>query len=211
MNQETCHHELDWTAFCYAAGELSASDAAAFELRLADNQAAREALARAVEITQAVAAAETLQPVTLGTSGRSTWGKRVAWMAIGAAASLLIALVASQMTGQPGQPIAGDDGQLAAAWSQTRQELSVASDADLWYSDHLDSMDRAAVGTSSTAGEASAGDLDLISTPDWLTAAVQGNSGRASLEMPEDGAVSPTTPQPTDGDTTPFDGDSREN
>lgn len=45
--------DLDWTAFCYVAGELSADEAARFEDRLAGDQAAREAVARAVEVASA--------------------------------------------------------------------------------------------------------------------------------------------------------------
>jgi hypothetical protein len=223
MHQTTCHNELDWTAFCYAAGELSASEADAFEVRLADDQAAREALARAVELSQAVAAAETMEPVSVGRSGRSRgdvkpWGKRLVWMAIGSAASLLVAALVSQLSGWLGQSVVGDDGRLAAAWSQTRQELSVASDADLWYlnhldhSDHLDAVDRTAVGVNGAAVEVTIPDvnneeLDLIATPDWLTAAVRG-----TVEMPDDGTATPDELlQPADGDSTPFDGDSREN
>ncbi len=188
MHNNHCHNELDWTAFCYAAGELSAPDAEAFELRLADDQAAREALARAVELTQAVAAAETLQPVEVAKTGRSLWGKRLVWMAVGSAASLLAVAFVSQLDLSPNSP---DDGELAAAWSQTRQELSVASDANHWLSEE-------------TEVEAANEDLDLIATPDWMTAAVGG-----TVEIPE--ASTPDDPQPADGDTTPFDGESREN
>lgn len=193
MHKTSCQNELDWTAFCYAAGELTAADAEAFELRLADDQSAREALARAVELTQAVAAAETLQPVELhlpelAKPGRSTWGKRLVWMAIGSAASLLVAAFVSQFDLSSGSR---DDGELAAAWSQTRQELSAASDANHWLPEE-------------TEVEAANEDLDPIATPDWMTAAVRG-----TIEMPEDGT--PDDPQPTDGDNTPFDGESREN
>jgi hypothetical protein len=190
MHKTTCHHELGWTAFCYAAGELTGAEAEAFELRLADDQAAREALARAVELTQAVAAAETMEPVSVGSRGRSTWGRRVVWMAIGSAASLLVAAFVSQLDLTRDSR---DDRELAAAWSQTRQELSVASDANHWPAEDQEAE---------TADE----DLDLIATPDWMTAAVRG-----SIEMPEDGPATPDEPEPTDGDSTPFDGDSREN
>jgi hypothetical protein len=48
---------VDWLAFCYMAGELSADEAAEFEVRLRDQQPAREALARAAELYWAVQAA----------------------------------------------------------------------------------------------------------------------------------------------------------
>ena len=191
-------NELDWTAFCYAAGELSPEEVADFELRLAEDQGAREALARAVELTQAVAAAETLTPVVTAGSERSLWGRRLAWMAIGAAASLLAAaLITGGRLGPGGgdwveqapAAFSSETGELAAAWSQTRQELSVASDAGLWFPDHLDAI--------SGEGDALADEREdalLAATPSWLTAAVRSSAGL-----------------PVDGDATPFDGESSDN
>jgi hypothetical protein len=50
--------ELEWTAFRYIANELPEADAAAFERQLADDQSAREAVARCVQVTHAVVALE---------------------------------------------------------------------------------------------------------------------------------------------------------
>jgi anti-sigma factor RsiW len=50
--------ELEWTAFRYIANELPEADVAAFERQLADDQKAREAVARCVQITHAVVALE---------------------------------------------------------------------------------------------------------------------------------------------------------
>ena len=47
--------DLDLLAFRYIAGELTPAESEAFEQRLADDQAAREAVARAVDLAQAVA------------------------------------------------------------------------------------------------------------------------------------------------------------
>jgi hypothetical protein len=155
MHKAECKNELDWTAFCYAAGELAPAEAAAFE-------------------------------------------ERLAWMAVGSAASLLAAslLAAALVSGliaPPGDiPLVEreDTGELAAAWSQTRQELSVASDAGLWFPDHLDA---AADPPDPVAEEAA-----LAATPSWLTAAVLSSAG-----LPVDGDATPFE--------TPFDGQSLEN
>jgi len=101
MNQQDCHEELDWLAFRYAAGELDAAEAEAFEVRLSDQQAAREALARAVELTQIVAAAEAqcgdfVVPVS---RTKNEWNSRLSWMAIGGLASLLLAFLWSGVVG----------------------------------------------------------------------------------------------------------------
>jgi hypothetical protein len=196
-------NELDWSAFCYAAGELSADEAAAFEARLADDQSAREALARAVELTQVVATAQSLAPVTLARPQSANWSKRLAWMAIGSAASLLAVLAVVAVLDSSGstswrgndEVVTADRAELAAAWSQTRQELA-ESDSELWYPRHLaaESGTLDALELASLPG--TAGDAELLDnvTPDWLTAAVE------------------TYPnEPADPDSTPFDGERSEN
>ncbi len=192
MNNE--NHELDWSAFCYAAGEMTADEAAAFEARLADDQAAREALARAVELTEVVASAESLAPAVVVRSQASVWTKRLTWMAIGSAASLLVALVWSgAWSWLASETVASaEQARLAAAWSQTRQELA-ESDSDLWYPRHF---------AASEAEEPDAvlptpvDDADLLDsvTPTWMTAAVESYPN-----------------EPADPDSTPFDGERSEN
>jgi ferric-dicitrate binding protein FerR (iron transport regulator) len=69
-------NQLEWTAFCYASGDLSPAEAEQFEMRLEGDQEAREALARAVELTQVVAAnaVDSARPADGGLV--STWGRR---------------------------------------------------------------------------------------------------------------------------------------
>jgi hypothetical protein len=84
-------NELHWLAFRYVASELAADEEAQFETRLADDQAAREAVECAFELQQAlwVVAAESL-PVSA--SGRAVVASRIyAWTGV-AAACLLFAL-----------------------------------------------------------------------------------------------------------------------
>src|SRR6476660_6136234 len=101
MNKPSCQSELDWLAFCYAAGELDGAEAESFEARLAEEQPAREALARAVELTQTVAAAEAQcgDFVVPATRTKTDWNSRLAWMAIGGLASVLLALLWSGAVG----------------------------------------------------------------------------------------------------------------
>ena len=191
-------NDLDWLAFCYAADEMSASDAEAFEARLAIDQSAREALARAVELSEAVATAESLGAVVAVDRRPAVWSRRLGWMAMGSAASLLVALLwssASRWSGEPSPP-PRDHSQLAAAWTQTRQELA-ENDSDLWFLKHLalsETSDAPAFLSDDRA--VNGGDAELLEsvTPDWLTAAVETYPG-----------------QPTDADETPFDGERREN
>lgn len=51
-------NDLDWLAFCYATGEANEQQAAQFEDLLATSQAAREALARAVQLSEVICQAE---------------------------------------------------------------------------------------------------------------------------------------------------------
>lgn len=51
---ESSSDELEWSAFRYVADEMSAEEAAAFESLLAENERAREVVARTVQITHAL-------------------------------------------------------------------------------------------------------------------------------------------------------------
>jgi hypothetical protein len=180
---------------------MSEAEVAAFELRLADDQAARESLARAVELTQVVATAESLEPVVALRSPSSSWTKRLAWMAIGSAASLLVALLWSNAGSWfSGKSIAAADQLLLAkAWSQMRQELA-DSDSDLWYPKHLAAGEPAAGETAASDDQLESpsdpGDLDPLNSvaPSWMTAAVESYPN-----------------EPSDPDSTPFDGERSEN
>ena len=91
--------DLDWLAFRYVSGEMTAEEHAAFEENLTESQPAREAVAAAVLLAQAVVLAEKSQP----DSGRAklvpasltkrgpTWRWRLTWALVGGAVSLLLA------------------------------------------------------------------------------------------------------------------------
>lgn len=120
--------DLDWLAFCYVANELSADERASFESRLADDQSACEAVARAVELVQAVALAETCErerPMPASITRRTTWPRRLAWMSVGASAALVLVAAALGWQSISGwfAPPPADRGRLAEVWSQTRDEV----------------------------------------------------------------------------------------
>src|SRR4051794_35043724 len=82
--------DLEWTAYLYVTGGLSILEEAAFELRLAEDQLAREAVAGAVELTGALAAIEAgdwVQPRRRRSPARRVLTR---W-AVAAAASLVVA------------------------------------------------------------------------------------------------------------------------
>ena len=80
--------ELEWTAFRYVANELPAAELAEFEQRLADDQHAREAVARCVQITHSIVALEESQIAPAAPSGSapvsaSVRRHRKLWSAVG--------------------------------------------------------------------------------------------------------------------------------
>src|SRR5262249_50677527 len=86
--------DLNWLALRYVTGEMADAELATFEETLAESQPAREAVAAAVLLAQAVALADRT-PAGVPTAGltvvRPTWRGRLSWALVGAAASLLLA------------------------------------------------------------------------------------------------------------------------
>jgi len=110
--------ELEWTAFRYIANELPEADAAAFERQLADDQSAREAVARCVQVTHAVVALEEARsPVCLpaGPEGDRRRQRRwaVAAVVIAAAAVCCAFWVGAEFAqrdrDEPGSQVVQDD------------------------------------------------------------------------------------------------------
>lgn len=191
-------NELDWLAFQYVAGELDAAEAEHFELRLADDQAAREAVACAVEWTQVVAAAESrvgeveVGEIVPAEKRAVAWGQRLSWMAVGGLLTLLVAVWSSGMfrgsvvdpgnsdSVVDGHSVAG--GQLATAWYETRQQLRAANDVGPLHPLFAALDEEEDVSGPSPSDE----ELLLIDTPTWLTAAVAGVAGQGSDSTPDD-------------------------
>jgi hypothetical protein len=115
--------DLGWLAFQYAIDELSPADALAFEQRLADDQQAREALAEATLLCQALKrTAPCTVPAQRGTlRPAASW----TWAACGAAACLLVIGALEFLADDRPQPVAtpvqpGRDEALAQAWFSAR-------------------------------------------------------------------------------------------
>ena len=178
MQTESQKEAFDWLALCYIAGELSDHDAEEFEASLADDQMAREALARAVELTQTVAAAEhQSRYIVPATKTATAWNARLSWMAVGGLASLLVAMFWSGIAGPAWQTARNRSSSasrqtLAQAWTETRTQLAHAREAGLWPG--ADLMNDGEGGFESGAIDGNETDLD--DAPSWLMAAVLGQS-----------------------------------
>lgn len=154
--------ELDWLAFCFVTGELSEGDAAAFEQRLSVDQAAREAVAQAVELCQAAAVVcsrEVEQPSPACVAKRAaSWSLPLAWMSIGASAALVLVTAWIQADNIQAwfrsPPSSRQD--LAEVWSRTREGVRDIVQAEVVESQPLPETQ-------------DSGDLSL---PSWITAAV---------------------------------------
>jgi hypothetical protein len=201
----TSEHDLDWLAFCYVAGELSPAERRRFENRLAEDQLAREAVARAVELGQAAAVAFAAEPFTVGhaRTARAAWFLRAAWMGVGAAACLAVVLLfdlswnvggAGRDGGPPsvasnggGSADAGDsheDQQLALLWIEAREQLA-ARQAE-WSRDtepYLPPTGDEASGVGPPGAQMDEAG-DPLAAPSWLLAALEENM--MNDEMPAD-------------------------
>lgn len=189
MNQHECQNELDWAAFCYLAGEMTPAETEQFEARLADEQPAREALARAVELTQVVAAAEATQPepvLVVPAAKQASWMTRLSWMAVGGLASAVLAMLWSgghfnpSSTVQNGQirhnaEFSHQSDELAAFWAETREQLRTASEIGPLHPRSIaapEAEEDSAVATFSSEPAADA--FVVAEAPSWMTAALEG-------------------------------------
>lgn len=179
----TCQSETDWLAFCYAAGELPEHEAEQFEARLATDQAAREALARAVELTQTIVAAEE-QTVHIAAAAkvlpaagtRRTIVYERVFVALGLAAAVLLALNLAGLFEHPAHSptsVSPHRAQLAAVWSQTRSRLA-ADDSDAWPA-------LEAISEFEAEQNADLALTEVTEAPSWLTAALLGQMSAAAV------------------------------
>lgn len=159
--------DLDWLAFRYVSGEMPTDEAALFEQTLAEDQTARDAVASAVQLTDAVLAlapthSQITQPVPA--TRRNVWRERAAWMVAGAAAACVLFLVSWDMGHTPrGSDMAisaekaGEINRVAAVWSDTN--LFAQADMD----------------TADDDDDVAADPLHDVQVPGWLLAAVCGD------------------------------------
>jgi hypothetical protein len=178
--------DVGWLAFQYVNDEMTADEAAAFEQRLADDQPAREAVAQAVLLTEALSCSpleSAPTPATLqGASSRRPWWAAAAWAACGAAACLAVMLGARSWQADEIQPPLAHSRNLL-----TNEELALAwanSQIALLFQDQLlsgiEPSDLAAgwedeLGLAGSEPSRTSGDLEPnVSVPAWMLEAVHG-------------------------------------
>lgn len=163
--------ELFWTAAQYAAGDLPDAAVEEFEARLEADQAAREALAQAVALSQAVVQIESTPvvaaPIGSGQVVASRRERTFVWIAV--AASLLLAVVAYRWQTSTNQKV----DEIAAGPTKAQQQLALVwiegQDAD-------DNVWNESTATNDPMFDDELDDLPSLATdpsaPDWLLAAV---------------------------------------
>lgn len=150
--------EIEWLAFRYVAGEMNATEAQEFESRLESNEAARDAVCRAVALTERLAAAGpavvvdgdanrqsavALPPAT-AKSRRLAALRALGWMSLGAAAALAMLVLArpgifqrplagNSTTGNRHQPVAN-----AIVWARLQTTSQWADEQDERYLDEAE-------------------------------------------------------------------------
>lgn len=171
--------ELDLAAFRYVAGEMTPDEAIGFEVRLADDQPAREAVSRAVALAERLAEAGPAASPLVARRADYWWAVApLAWMTAGAA----VALVGVSVLGRPFQPMVEAPPSISKRPSVARLE-SAPADAAVWArlqtgqdwaADELDRLDEPLVEPEEGADLPGAAEL-----PSWILAVTnQSNRGR---------------------------------
>jgi hypothetical protein len=177
--------DVDWLAFQYIADELTDDDRTTFEQRLANDDQACEAVARAVKVTQTLVAANTVdhlaETVLVTTAQRAAWWRRASLVAMVTTACLALVLVYqgvklhSARTADDGESVVvasvlNDPAsqRLAIAWLETRTELP---ESGLWSSESSEEQPLPDYPLESAGAEEVPPE---ITAPSWMLAAVSG-------------------------------------
>ena len=193
--------ELDWQAFCYAAGDLAPAEARDFENRLAESQEAREALARAVELGESLAhlpPGDWQAGVVEGRRRQAGLWVRLAWACAGAAACLALVLAGRGVLGERSTlPAAPGGSEAGAEQARTESSASEMRLAQVWSQGLSGETSDSSFGAAFDPpyeGEAlparpDSHDLALVEVPTWMLAALSG----AESDMPEGDQGEPET------------------
>ncbi len=232
-NQARALSDIEWQAFLYLSHELPTDAIVAFEAELAASQPAREALAALVGLQHAVLLAGSAETwldreqsqqsrdiqladrITLSSSRSSRWMQPAVWLAIGAAACLLLIVgvqswqTAADRTKTRTISSSSAAADLALRWSSVRDAWDeiVPPRSDSYRSELIDSSltdggsgseSISIAGEIGNAGLENAGldDSDMIDefeSPDWLLATIAGQ--KIGLQ---DETTEPLKPVPSD-------------
>lgn len=152
------HQDIDWQAFRYISGEMAEHDANTFEQLLSVDQAAREAVARSVELLGRMSSVSLPGPTVNVQSARPSRHPKVFAAAVAVAALVVVCLSFfgfHQSTNEPGRT-------LIALWTEPRDPNLLNDDPDGEPEDDFVAM----------TGE----EADELAIPGWLLAALEPSS-----------------------------------
>jgi hypothetical protein len=208
------HADLDWLAFRYVAGEMPAAECELFEQRLALEQAAREAVAAAVELTAAIAhsadvlaaaapecaaALETApavervaNPSAAPRTSPRPRGRRLAELKIPAVVAAGLLLAASSWLGSKRAGHAPRQPDMARTSPENFDRLASIwanrlPESDDWRGDSLRAAASLAGDSTVSRSDSEEAEPDDV-VPDWLLAAVSVRrpDGQDPAEMPQE-------------------------
>lgn len=201
-NGDAADAMLAMQAMSYVLGELPSPGQEAFEVRLIDDQALREAVVDAVRVCEAVTSLTADDDLFLSslavskrTSVQTGADRFVAWGAVALAASVMAAVVVAGLNRAPSIVASGNtdpQARLALAWINT-PSLSNSSSDETSEARSIDDDDVAVIGDS-TDDEDDTGTSELVPTDDsnWLYEAL------TASRLP---TVPPSTAQAIRGET----------
>ena len=153
--------DLDWQAFRYISGEMSADELAAFERLLGVDQSAREAVARSVELLGQMSTVPGSTVETVRPNRHPKIFAAVMTVAALIVVCLSFATFREAPTDEPGRT-------LIALWSEPRDPDLLNDEPDDESDDELAAVDGA--------------DADGLTVPGWLVAALESSSDDTSEE-----------------------------
>jgi hypothetical protein len=195
MNDTHDEFDLDWQAFCYAAGELDAEQAAAFETLLATSQEARERLAAMVALSQHAAEPPKVERVAPSVHTVRT-RERVAWLMAGATMLLAAIWIGRNLRNENAADFPSAKGdreaELANVWAESFVTPAGAASDDAT----VDAVGLA--GAALSAGEFADDEALDVDVPDWMFAALGGDAdGEDAMPDDESGGLEEMLPEAT--------------
>ncbi len=145
------HLDLDWLAFCYIANELPEQEMLEFQKRLAQDQAARDAVVRAMELSQLTLTALSACPSTQAeparsvskeyTSTRHSRASRLVFAASICLAFLTAGWAIYSNSQNAGIGLAAEVESLATVWAKTAEPADEGWELEMAQTDELNDAD----------------------------------------------------------------------
>ena len=187
----TPESELQWLAVQYVSGEMTEAKAALFEQRLAEDEAACEAVASAVQTSLAIrqafeTPAEATSPVretspettvTRTVPSHTTTSRGARWLSLVASAAAVIIVLVVTQNHEP-ETVTDNSRELAVLWTQAADVLPV------------DLTEAPLEDETTNAGEESVADsdsdrlapVDLVDVPEWLLVGLESQEGKPGID-----------------------------